>query len=188
MKKELKNQSTEHRSKEQQELEKSIALLSILYSTAVWHIKAETEDEIIRVGLDRMNEVLKPDISAILVLEDGVLKIKAGCGIPKSICEKTRIDIGEGTSGEVFLTGMPLIIEDLSKDPSFIDPFIENMNIKGVFCYPIRIEDSIVGVIWVGFTSKHLPLKEEEWLVSLVAERIARSLEAYRLKSREYSR
>ncbi len=165
-----------------EELEKNIALLSILYSTAVWHIKAETEDEIIRVGLDRLNEVLKPEISAALLLEDGFLKIKAGCGIKKSICEKTKIEIGTGTTGEVFLTGMPIIIDDLSKDPSFIDPFIKNIDVKSVFCYPIRIEDSIVGVIWVGFLSSHPPLKEEEWLVSLVAERIARSLQIHRLK------
>ncbi|MEW6681057.1 MAG: GAF domain-containing protein [bacterium] len=158
--------------------------MSILYSTAAWHIKAETEAEIIRVGLDRLNEVLKPEISAILILEDGFLKIKGSSGIQKSVCEKTKIEIGTGTAGEVFLTGIPIIIEDLSKDPSFVDPFIKNLDVKSVFCYPIRIEDSIAGVIWVGFLSSYLPLKEEEWLVSLVAERIARSLEIYRLKEK----
>lgn len=174
----------EKKSKEE-ELERYLTLLAIVYSTAVWHIKAETEEEIMRVGLDRLNEILKPEISSLLMLEDGFLKIKASCGIPKAICEKTKVEIGTGICGEVFLTGMPIIIEDLSKDPSFIDPFIKNMDVKSVFCYPIRTEDNIAGVIWVGFLCSYIPSKEEEWLVSLVAERIARALQIHRVKTNE---
>ncbi|MEW6102910.1 MAG: GAF domain-containing protein [bacterium] len=165
------------------DLEKQIALLSILYSTAVWKIQGETEDEIMRIGLDRINEVLKPEIAAILALRDGFLRIVAGTGIPKGVCEKTKIEIGVGTCGEVFLTGRPIAIPSLSKDPSFIDPFVKEVPVKSVFCYPIRIEDSIVGVVWLGFLSSHPPLKEEEWLVSLVAERLALSLQIHRLKN-----
>lgn len=169
----------------EQELEKHLTLLAILYSTAVWDIKAETEEEIIRIGLDRLNEVLKPDLSCLLMFEDGFLKIKAGCGIRRDVYEKTKIEIGVGTCGEVFLTGIPITIKEISKDPSFIDPFVKNLDVKSVFCYPIRIEDSIVGVLWVGFLSTYIPSKEEEWLVSLVSERIAKSLQIHRAKNRK---
>lgn len=172
----------EQGNKEKEEIERHLTLLAIVYSTAVWHIKAETEEEIVRVGLDRLNEILKPEFSSVLIFEDGFLKIKASCGIKRAICEKTKIEIGTGTCGEVFITGMPIIIKDLSKDPSFIDPFIKDMDVKSIFCYPIKIDDNIAGVIWVGFLSSYIPSKEEEWLVSLVAERIARALQIHRAK------
>ena len=52
---------------EKEELEKSMATLSVLYSTAAWKIKAETEDDVLRVGLDRIADLVLPDIGAILI-------------------------------------------------------------------------------------------------------------------------
>ncbi|HAW50182.1 TPA: hypothetical protein DCX16_04465 [bacterium] len=167
----------------QEELEKNLSLLSVLYSTAVWKITAKDEDEVFRIGLDRVTDFLKPDIATILVLEEGFLKIKAGMGLSKEVCSDIVVEVGQGTSGEVFLTGRPIAIYDLSKrDPSFIDPFIEGMDVKSIFCYPIKAEDNIIGVIWFGFLSGYEPSKEEEWLVALVAERISLMLQIHRLK------
>jgi GAF domain-containing protein len=170
---------------EKEELEKSLSSLSILYSTAAWRIKAETEDGVLKVGLDRIVDLLKPEIGAILLLsESGNLKIASAVGLPRKIVEKARVEIGTGLCGEVFLTGRPIIVNDFHRDPSFIDPFVRLWEVKTSLCYPLRVDEEMNGVIYLARLSDTRFTKEEEWLVALVAERIDLALQIMRLKKK----
>lgn len=157
---------------EKEELEKSIATLSVLYSTAAWKIKAETEDDVLRVGLDRIAELVLPDIGAILTLVDGRLKPSVTSGLPKRIVKIADVEIGLGLAGEVFLTGRPIAINDLERDQSFIDSFIKLWKPKTALCYPLRIDDKMFGVVYLARLTNLPFTREEEWFVTLVSEKI----------------
>jgi GAF domain-containing protein len=157
---------------EKEKLEKSIATLSVLYSTATWKIKAETEDDVLRVGLDRIAELVLPDIGAILTLTDGVLKPSVTSGLPERVAKISKVEIGLGLAGEVFLTGRPIAINDLERDQSFIDSFIKPWKPKTALCYPLRVDDKMFGVIYLARLTNLPFTREEEWFITLVSEKI----------------
>lgn len=157
---------------EKEELEKSIATLSVLYSTAAWKIKAETENDVLQVGLDRIAELVLPDIGAILTLADGCLKPSVTSGLPKRVAKIAEVEIGLGLAGEVFLTGRPIAINDLERDPSFIDSFVKLWKPKTALCYPLRVNEKMYGVVYLARLSNLPFTKEEEWFVTLVSEKI----------------
>ena len=157
---------------EKEELEKSIATLSVLYSTAAWKIKAETEEDVLRVGLDRIAELVLPDIGAILTLADGILKPIVTSGLPKRVAKISEVEIGLGLAGEVFLTGRPIAINDLERDASFIDSFVKLWRPRTALCYPLRVDEKMFGVIYLARLCDVPFTREEEWFVTLVSEKI----------------
>ena len=60
------------------------------------------------------------------------------------IINSLRIRVGDGVTGKVAKTGVPIIIDDLSKEPSYIpdlEPALSEV------CVPMLIDDKVVGVI-----------------------------------------
>lgn len=60
------------------------------------------------------------------------------------IVNSLRIRLGEGVTGKVAATGEPIIIADLSKEPSYI-PDLEPA--LSEICVPLVIDDNVIGVI-----------------------------------------
>ncbi|MEN8263986.1 MAG: GAF domain-containing protein [Nitrospirota bacterium] len=94
----------------------------------------------------------------VLRLLDGEsLQIKASHGLPEQFKDEMDLCIGEGVSGNVALTGEPMLIDDTKKMP-------ENLRVPGidstsVICVPLTIGDHIIGTLG-------LYDKKDEWGVT----------------------
>lgn len=106
----------------------------------------------------------------------------------------TVLQLGEGLSGQVALTGQPMAVDDYQtwKDRS---PQFENSGIRCVLAVPLKIQGRVIGVINVNDERSRRSFSEEEIrLVSLFADQAAivvekaRLLEAERQKSMELER
>lgn len=107
------------------------------------------------------------------------------------ILNSLRIRIGEGVTGKVAQTGKPIIIDDLSQEPSYI-PDLEPA--LSEICVPMIIDDKVVGVIdseeaRAGvFTARHLEILTTISAMASGKLKLIREAEQAQLRNRELER
>lgn len=84
--------------------------------------------------------------SAILMMDpaDGCLVIRASRGVPEEMVSGLRLKPGEGVAGWVQLSGEPLLVPDVEKDPRYI---VANPDVRSELAVPMLIRDEVIGVI-----------------------------------------
>ncbi|NOZ69567.1 MAG: GAF domain-containing protein [Deferribacteres bacterium] len=88
------------------------------------------------------------------LLEGETLQIKASYGLPDGVLHERPLRLGEGISGNVALTGEPLLIDDTSRMPDNLRvPGIESTS---VICVPLSIGEQVIGTL-------ALYDKKDEW-------------------------
>ncbi len=107
------------------------------------------------------------------------------------ILNSLRIRIGDGVTGKVAQTGRPIIIDDLSKEPSYI-PDLEPA--LSEICVPMIIDNKVVGVIdseetRAGvFTERHLDVLSTIAAMASGKLKLIREAEQAQLRNRELER
>ena len=107
------------------------------------------------------------------------------------ILNSLRIRIGDGVTGRVAQTGQPIIIDDLSKEPSYI-PDLEPA--LSEICVPMIIDNKVVGVIdseeaRAGiFTERHLDVLSTIAAMASGKLKLIREAEQAQLRNRELER
>lgn len=107
------------------------------------------------------------------------------------ILNSLRIRIGDGVTGKVAETGQPIIIDDLSKEPSYI-PDLEPA--LSEICVPMIIDNKVVGVIdseeaRAGiFTARHLDVLSTIAAMASGKLKLIREAEQAQLRNRELER
>jgi Nif-specific regulatory protein len=81
----------------------------------------------------------------------GLLKIEEAYGLTAEEKERGRYRLGEGLVGRVFETGMPITVEDLSRDNRFLNR-AKNRTQKDMqgltyYCVPIRSGGGVIGTL-----------------------------------------
>lgn len=100
-----------------------------------------------------------PSEAGSVLLDDPILKMDsaiegklyfAACfGTGASALAGTSIADNEGIAGQTYMSGMPYISEDVSQDEQFLARIDSQTSYttRSVICAPIKINDSIIGVI-----------------------------------------
>lgn len=108
-------------------------------------------EEILHTVLSRLS-LLVPARNWSLLLVDQPsrsLHFEVAVGLAPELLKGVKIPLGEGIAGFVALTGEPLLVEDVSSDPRFSDKVdkLSGFKTKSVICLPLRIRDSVIGVV-----------------------------------------
>ncbi len=140
--------------------------------TALLHLSL---DELLREMLVRIQELLRGDAAAILLLtEDGqYLTGRAAIGLQEEA--RVRVPIGRGVAGRIAVTRAPLVVEDLSTLE--VVSSILSENARSLVGAPLMIEDRVVGVIHVDTLEIHRFTEEDVELLRLAADRVALAIE-----------
>jgi len=107
-------------------------------------------DEILKVSLDGVLEIIGGAIGGILLLDENThqLRYQVHRGLSASYVEQVKIDIGEGIAGRVAQSGNPILLEDVSKDPRTANPdIVSTEGLKGFASVPLKAKENVVGVI-----------------------------------------
>ena len=80
--------------------------------------------------LDQIVDLIRsaPDVDIVSLMlgdDQGILKIRAACGLPENVRREVTIAPGEGVSGHVMALGEPVLIDDLSTDGRFAGLFCD---------------------------------------------------------------
>ncbi len=95
------------------------------------------------------------------LIEGETLQVKASYGLPEGVSDKMTLKIGQGTAGQVALTGEPVIINDKSRMPR--DYNVPGVDSSTMICVPLMIGKKILGTL-------ALFDKKDEWGVTTFAE------------------
>ena len=121
---------------------------------------------------DELRNLVKYDNCRVLVLQEDTNElvplavVSSSQQYPVATLESLRIAMGQGITGHVALTGVPLIIADAAKDPrAYYIPGTEVVD-ESMLAVPINFEGRVIGVITLSrlgihqFTDSDLRLLE----------------------------
>jgi Nif-specific regulatory protein len=121
--------------------------------------------EVLNYLIDKCIEITGALTGSIMIinLETKVLEIRVSKGLHPARVANTQLKLGEGVTGQVALTGTPLLIRNVDE----VDFYIRIMDdLKSELAVPLKLEDKTIGVISVDsnevgkFTPEHAELLE----------------------------
>src|SRR5512138_221793 len=106
---------------------------------------------------DTLNSILKV-ISDTLEMQRGTitlvdpntneLHIEVGLGLTTKEKERGRYKIGEGITGKVVESGLPMVVKDIGADPSFLNK-TQSRDLQArkfaFLCVPIKVGNKVIG-------------------------------------------
>ena len=116
--------------------------------------------------------------------------IEAAHGLSQQQARRGRYKLGEGVTGQVVMTGQPMVIEKTSDSPLFLDKTRRGKSDDTSFiCVPIKVEQEVVGALSVDRPcSPNLRLDEDMRLLTIIASMIAQAVKLRRSAQEEQER
>jgi len=109
-------------------------------------------ERVLTNSLDKMLEVMEMEAGGIYLLrkDDQVLTIAAHKGLgTQFVAAIDNLKIAEGLSGHVALTGEPLIVQDLSKDPRLTRSAVKDSGFQSLAIAPLVSRAKVLGTLFV---------------------------------------
>jgi phosphoserine phosphatase RsbU/P len=130
-----------------------------------------------------VRKVIDYEIFAILLLNEKTqeLRFRFQVGYPPEFAERSRIKVGEGVVGQAAQSRQAVLIDDVTKDPRYIEAV---PNVRSELAVPLITKNRVIGVIDIEarepgyFTEEHLRV------LTLVASRMAVGIENAQLYTR----
>jgi PAS domain S-box-containing protein len=140
---------------------------------------------LMRELLGRVCTALQCDSASVLLLEpDGrQLTVVASHGLRDGVVEALPIPVGRGVAGRIVATRRAMIVDDLG-DVEVVDAFLRQ-RLTSLMGAPLEIGERVIGVIHVGTVAERRFAENDLRLLSLVAERLALTIERTRLLEQE---
>lgn len=119
--------------------------------TEITHVISASLDsnELFQSILEKTTEFLQAEQGSLMVLEEksSTLAVQAIKGLNKTLVEMLRIQPGEGISGKVYQSGLPLLVQDVGRDDRISHPPRSRYKTGSFICAPLRLHDRALGVI-----------------------------------------
>lgn len=162
--------------------ERSAVELEILYRIS----QAMVHQHDVKALLNEVLDIMETDMGCsrgTLTLREpdsDIFRIIASRGLSQTEQNRGEYRLGEGITGQVAKTGKPSIVEDISKDPTFLNRTKSRSDKKVSFiCVPIVNQNRVIGTISMDRQAedKHELKRDMEFLVliaGLIAEGVYR--------------
>ncbi len=148
MPEETSNPTSESMESELKRLQSRNTELELLYDSIRDLTTTLSEREVLERLMERTLTHLDAEIGSILLLgPDGRLCIVVARGLPKSVVESTRLEIGDGISGAVAENGRALLVTDVEKDSRFRRRNHERYYTRSFISAPLLHQRAVRGVI-----------------------------------------
>ena len=131
--------------------------------------------------LEQVEEIMLTNTCAIYELDQakGQLRVIAQRGLPPNYAQNVIIPVGHGVVGKAVETMSPVVLENVKKEwtenhaPSFIVPFLAEINFGAILATPLICRDRTLGCIAV-YHQKHYKFpRAERSLLSIFADHAA---------------
>ncbi|HET6371105.1 MAG TPA: sensor domain-containing diguanylate cyclase, partial [Nitrospiria bacterium] len=112
--------------------------------------------------LDKSTEFLQAEQGSLMVLEEenNVLSIRAIKGLNKTLVEMLRIHPGEGISGRVYESGLPMLVQDITSDQRVSQPPRSRYKTGSFISAPLKLHNRTIGVINVADKTTGSPFSD----------------------------
>ncbi|HEU5373305.1 MAG TPA: GAF domain-containing protein [Gaiellaceae bacterium] len=153
--------------------------LQAVTDAALAHLEVE---ELLRVLLPRIRDILEADTCAVLLLDEETdeLVARAAVGIEEEVEAGVRIPVGGGFAGRVAARKQPVILDDVD-EAEVLNPILREKGIKSMLGVPLLVAGSVIGVLHVGTLERRRFEADDVDLLQLAADRSAVAIEHARL-------
>ncbi|MCL5773446.1 MAG: GAF domain-containing protein, partial [Firmicutes bacterium] len=166
------------------QLEKSVAQLSVLYSIAASITITTDADKVLELVLEKALDTLKAELGAIFFRNNQDLRLKVSRGGEGVFPSHIRLGIDNGIAAQVAQTGRALWIAQSGSHYTSLDTTVKKeYPVRSIICFPIKIDDKILGTIYIGRFSPEEFTEQEKWLLNVLANRASVAIESSRLYS-----
>ncbi len=132
-------------------LEQRVQELSMLLELNKIIISTLDLDNLLNLIMTLAAQVVSSEASSLMLLDETKqeLYFNVALGEKREQIKQIRVKIGEGIAGQVAQYGLPLIINDVSKDPRFASKFDDSTQFKtkSILCVPLKVKNRIIGVM-----------------------------------------
>ena len=106
-------------------------------------------DTLLSQILELVKEHLQVERCTLLLLDEtqNHLRFMAGTGQGVEQLRNITISLGEGIAGQVAISGVPLLIQDIENDPQFHKISSNQYHTKSLLSVPLIAQEQIIGVI-----------------------------------------
>src|SRR5215472_12838645 len=140
-------------------------------------------DTTLRRVAEVVRKVIDYEIFAILLLNEKTqeLRFRFQIGYPREFTQRTRIKVGEGVTGLAAQLREPVLIEDVTKDPRYIEAV---PSVRSELAIPLITKSRVIGVIDIEAREPGYFTEEHQRVLTLVASRMAAGIENAQLYTR----
>src|SRR5271168_3397750 len=140
-------------------------------------------DTTLRRVAEVVRKVIDYEIFAFMLLNEKTqeLRFRFQVGYPPEFAERTRIKVGEGVTGLAAQTRQAVLIDDVTKDPRYIEAV---PNVRSELAIPLITKNRVIGVIDIEAREPGYFTEEHKGVLTLVASRIAAGIENAQLYTR----
>jgi PAS domain S-box-containing protein len=133
-------------------------------------------DELLRVLLGRVIEVMHADTGTILIADGADLQVRASAGAV-NLSDSTHVKhVGECFAGSVASRLKPVYVADAAVDPLITDPLIRERGIRSMLGVPLKRHGALIGVLHVDWLTVRPCRDREVQLLEIAAERCAAAI------------
>jgi signal transduction protein with GAF and PtsI domain len=144
-------------------------------------------EELFRLTLHLIGRSLHVEAYSLMLLEEegNRLIVRAAFGLPDHGDKSLTLSLGEGISGTVARTGRPMLVPDVSAEPSFVERASFGLTSGSFICVPLRVNGGEVrGVLNAHKPDPHAITASDLDLFQAVANQVAVALENAQLYQR----
>lgn len=150
-------------------------LLSVISAVGEALSLSDEPQQLINLVLDKLLQVLAIDCCWIQLLDEksSQLTLAAHRGFtPEMVEEIASIKLGQSLTGQVALSGQPIVIPDISTDARYSLGSPSKAGLHSFAAVPLRSRDRILGVIGLTSRRRAQPLVEDVELLTAIASQI----------------
>lgn len=140
-------------------------------------------DTLLQRVAEVVHRAVEYHIFAILLLNEKrqELRIRFQVGHPREVAEKIRIKVGEGITGLAAQRREAILVNDIAESEHYIG---SGVDARSELAVPLIHKNRIIGVIDVEASQKNHFTEDHKILLTLIASRVAVSIENARLYTR----
>jgi sigma-B regulation protein RsbU (phosphoserine phosphatase) len=140
-------------------------------------------DTLLQRTAEQVRRVIDYEIFSILLLNEKTqeLRMRFAIGHPPEVAERIRINVGEGITGKAAARREAVLVNDVSTHSDYIEDI---QGVRSELAVPLIVKNRVIGVIDIEARQAGYFTDEHKRLLTLVASRIATSVENARLYTR----
>lgn len=170
-----------------QALHRQLEELRVIYAVATAGAEATNVDQLVERATQIIGDTFYPDNFGLLLVDEGKMLLRHHPSYRRGSKEKpyTGIPLGQGVTGLVAATGIPLRIPDVSCEPVYIQA---DHQTRSELCVPLKIGDRVIGVINAESSQLDAFAPSDERLLSILAGQLATAIDRLKAEAAERRR
>jgi len=156
----------------------SSALLSVLDA----ELAAGDLSMLLQKVLDITTQTFQASVGIILLrdAEGGALRISSSVGLDAKLPADFKVEMGNGFSGKIAVSGEPGMILDTNMETGALRPIIR-VKAKSLWGAPLKADGQTIGVLVIGFPKPYEWLPTERELMRAIGDRTALAIQRARM-------